>query len=361
MKISPIVKSDEDTGRGQSPGAFGARAEIMDRIVQFVLRHDVDITGSNLAVITEALTGSRAEFSKAFAEREIAGEPIDQQWLDGFARRATGGRQDRADSRRMKALEELMDRLESQLSRFSDISSNAQSESCEQREAMDEQIEWMSRREIEGSLRAELDRVIEISQTMVDRMSQVETAMERSRAETTMLRDSLARARSEADIDHLTRLPNRRAFERRLDQAARGLEVNGGSLSIAFCDVDNFKAVNDTHGHDAGDRVLVSVAAMLHQHASQECFVARHGGEEFVLIFEGAAKDEAWRRLDAIRRAQAAKRMVNRETGQSFGRITFSGGIAQVRDLDDTRAALARADEALYTAKNKGRNQIVAA
>ena len=97
----------------------------------------------------------------------------------------------------------------------------------------------MSRREIEGSLRAELDRVIEISQTMVDRMSQVETAMERSRAETTMLRDSLARARSEADIDHLTRLPNRRAFERRLDQAARGLEVNGGSLSIAFCDVDN--------------------------------------------------------------------------------------------------------------------------
>lgn len=358
MRMSPIVKRAPNS---TSERASEARSELMERIAQFVLRHEIDITGQNLSIIAEALMGSRAELSKAFAAREISGEPINQQWLDSMAREAKGGRKDRADSRRMQALEELMDRMEGQLLRFSDVAKNAQDESTEHRGAIDEQIEIMSQREVEGSLlRAELDRVIEISQTMVERMSQVELAMERSQAETMRLRSSLAKARVEADVDHLTRLPNRRALERRLEEAAGRIESSGEVFSIAICDIDNFKSVNDTHGHKAGDRVLVAVSTMLRSHAGADCFVARHGGEEFVLIFAGADKNEAWRRLDGIRRVQAAKRMVNRDNGKSFGRITFSGGIAEVAKPAEADNALALADAALYQAKEQGRNRIVA-
>lgn len=358
MRMSPIVKR---VSNSTSERAREARTELMGRIAQFVLRHEIDITGQNLAVIAEALMGSKAELSKTVAAREISGEPINQQWLDCLARQGQGARKDRADSRRMQALEELMDRMEGQLLRFSDVAKNAQDESTEHRGAIDEQIEIMSQREVEGSLlRAELDRVIEISQTMVERMSQVELAMERSQAETMRLRNSLAKARVEADIDHLTRLPNRRAFERRFEEAERQLDANGEAFSVAICDIDNFKAVNDTHGHKAGDRVLVAVSTMLSSHASADCFVARHGGEEFVLIFAGADKDEAWRKLDGIRRVQAAKRMVNRDNGKGFGRITFSGGIAEVAKTGDAETALTRADAALYRAKEEGRNRIVA-
>ena len=201
---------------------------------------------------------------------------------------------------------------------------------------------------------------MELSRTMLDRITQIEEAMDRSENETEELRADLAKARIEADVDHLTKLPNRRAFERRLNSASQEAQKTGKPLCVAFCDVDHFKAINDTHGHDVGDRVLMSIASTFNSKASDQCFVARHGGEEFVLLFYGLDKDAAWRVLDGIRRTQAMKLIVNRENGKGFGKITFSGGIAEVKNVDDTREALARADAALYEAKGSGRNQIVA-
>lgn len=345
---------------GEPCKAHLARSDQMERIAHFVLRHEIDITGANLSIIANALTGSDPALARVFVAREISGEPIDQNWIDSVTRREGGERHDRVASRRMQALEQLMDRMEGSLTRFSDMTRTAKDQTSEHRGALDAQLEQMTQCDNEESALAELDRVIDLSRAMVDRITQIEGAMERSQAETSELRASLAEARNEADIDHLTNLPNRRAFERRLTEAAQRAQELGRGLCVAFCDVDNFKAINDTHGHDAGDRVLVALANMLKTHASRDCFVARHGGEEFVLLFEGADKDSAWRKLDGIRRVQAAKRMINRDTGKSFGLVTFSGGVAEVKDTSDTRKALARADEALYKAKSEGRNRIIA-
>ena len=95
--------------------------------------------------------------------------------------------------------------------------------------------------------------------------------------------------------------------------------------------------------------------------ASETCFVARHGGEEFVLLFYGLDKEAALQKFDGVRRAMALKQLMNRDTGKPFGKVTFSGGLAQVTEHDDPRAALALADAALYEAKQAGRNRIVAA
>src|SRR3546814_17737766 len=104
---------------------------------------------------------------------------------------------------------------------------------------------------------------------------------------TTLCRSSLARAKRDAEVDYLTGLPNRRAFEALLERHYREAREQPVALSVAFCDIDNFKAINDAHGHDAGDRVLKVIADTLAQISNDNCHVPRPGGEEFMRRFRG--------------------------------------------------------------------------
>lgn len=322
-----------------------ARQALLDQIGAFLARYDLAVTAQNLAVVCAALSGSDSELSAALVRRELAGEPIDQPWVDALA-----GFDPDAE-RRMSALETLADQLEDALKQFAQTARTAQSETSDHRGAIGAQLDSLAG--VEG-----LTQVLDLSRAMIERIGAVEAAMARSEAETERLRARLAEARSEADVDHLTSLPNRRAFERELRAAVIEARSRNQPLSLAFCDIDHFKQVNDRHGHAAGDRVLCAIAAGLSEAAGDTCFTARHGGEEFVLLFHGLGKDAARDQLDAIRRAQAARVLMNRETGKPFGRITFSAGVAEVTESPDTRSALARADAALYRAKQLGRNRV---
>jgi diguanylate cyclase len=326
--------------------AAAARRELLERIADFLERHDLAASPHNLAVICGGLSGANPELAGAFMQREMSGEPIDQRWLDTLARF------DPAGLTRIAELEALADKLEYALMRFAQTARSVQSETSDHRGAIRVQLEALAQP-------AELAEVFDLSRAMLARIEQAEAAMARSEAETERLRQSLAKARIEADVDHLTLLPNRRAFERRLTSAATEARAKGEPLALAFCDVDHFKTVNDRHGHDAGDRVLCALAALFNEHAGDGCFVARHGGEEFVILFYGIDKRAARLRLDSIRHAQAARLLLNRETGQPFGRITFSAGVADVSEDPDPRSALARADAALYRAKQEGRNRVI--
>ncbi len=329
-----------------SSHAVDARSVLLDQIAAFVVRHDLGVTANNLAAICSGLSGSDPELAQAFAARESAGEPIDQRWLDTLVRRDADGHT------RIVEVENLMDKLECALIGFAQTAHSGQAETSHHRCAIGEDIAAMA-------AHSDIVQVLELSRAMLARIERVEASMAQSQAETEVLRENLAKARNEADVDHLTHLPNRRAFERQLTSATAKARANGQPLSLAFCDLDHFKAINDRHGHEAGDRVLCAMAAGLIEYAGDSFFVARHGGEEFVLLFYGLDKETARLRVDAMRAAQAARQLVNRENGQPFGRITFSAGIAEVTENPDTRSALVRADAALYLAKEGGRNQVV--
>ena len=335
-----------------SPLVREARRDLLEGIADFAMKHDLDVTGANLAAICNALSGSSSELAEAFVAREISGEPIDQRWLDSVVRL------DPDTNDRIAELDTLMDQLEYSLIRFGQTARSAADETSDQRGALGAQISELGN---PNGGPADVSRVIDLSRTMLESIEKVEDAMVKSQAETESLRQNLAKARMEADVDHLTRLPNRRAFERRLVSESERARVNSTPLCVAFCDVDHFKAVNDTHGHEAGDRILCAVASLLNSVASDDCFVARHGGEEFVLLFYGLEKDAALQKFDGVRRAMALKQLMNRETGRPFGKVTFSGGLALVNDYADPRTALERADAALYEAKAAGRNRIHAA
>lgn len=343
--------AEKAAGTGAGNPQTAARAEearraLLVRIADFVIQHDLAVTANNMASVCGGLSGANPELAQAFATREMAGEPIDQRWLDTLARIDPDG------PARIAELETLMDKLEYALMRFAQTAHSAQAETSVHRGAIGLQIDAMA-------APADIAQVLDLSRAMLARIEQVEAAMARSEAETAQLRENLVKARMEADVDHLTRLPNRRAFERRLVTAAMEARAKGEPLSLAFCDLDHFKQINDRHGHESGDRVLCAMATGLIDYAGDSFFVARHGGEEFVLLFYGLDKEAARQRVDAIRAAQAARQLMNRENGLPFGRITFSAGIAEVTEDPDTRSALTRADAALYRAKQEGRNRVV--
>ncbi|MDJ0979162.1 MAG: GGDEF domain-containing protein [Erythrobacter sp.] len=346
---SPVLEEGSATPRTRD-----ARSDLLNRIADFIMRHDLDVTSANLAVLCNALSGSNTPLAEAFVQREISGQPIDQRWLNTLVRLDPDARD------RLAELDALMDQLEYTLIRFGQTAKSAVDETHDQRGALDAQVGELDAGALGDMSAPEMSCVIELSRTMLSSIVRLENAMVKSQEEAENLRENLAKARMEADIDHLTRLPNRRAFERRLTTVTAQAHAKGEPLCVAFCDIDHFKDINDRHGHEAGDRILCAVASTLNRLAGDDCFVARHGGEEFVLLFYGLSKDAALDKLNGVRRAMAAKQLMNRETGRPFGKLTFSGGLAEVADPNNPRSALARADAALYEAKEAGRNRIVA-
>ncbi len=156
-----------------------------------------------------------------------------------------------------------------------------------------------------------------------------------------------------ATLDSLTGVPNRRAMEQELQMAVAEHRRDGTAFGLAMLDLDHFKSINDEHGHEAGDEVLIAFAELLRcaTRKVDRCF--RFGGEEFVLLMP-ATDSEGLRAIDASLRSRVAAELDCR--GKA---VTVSIGAASLRPHEDWQAWMSRADAALYTAKRQGRNRTV--
>jgi diguanylate cyclase (GGDEF)-like protein len=162
-----------------------------------------------------------------------------------------------------------------------------------------------------------------------------------------------------ATRDPLTHAVNRRGFEEALDKELAFARRHGSDVSLLALDVDHFKRVNDTHGHAAGDHVLKRLAEIVSGSIGPEDVFARIGGEEFVVLLRGIAQSEAVVCAERIR--GAVERAVF-DTGDVRIPVTISMGVATSRAVGNgsPKALLEAADAALYDAKRKGRNRVVA-
>lgn len=192
-----------------------------------------------------------------------------------------------------------------------------------------------------------LHQIIENSAQMQSRLDAAEKQLERQRSQ-------IESYLSEARTDGLTGLANRRAFDRELEQMLVAYRKGGRSFVLALIDIDHFKAVNDTHGHQAGDRVLQHVAAMLRSELDQALMVARFGGEEFAVLSQGPLREFAGR-MNELRRKMARERI---DCGEANLEVTVSVGLSEPRDDLVVAPLIRRADEALYAAKKIGRNRV---
>lgn len=160
--------------------------------------------------------------------------------------------------------------------------------------------------------------------------------------------------------DSLTGLCNRRNFTETLNEQVREAQwLSGAGVALALLDIDHFKSINDNHGHDTGDRILKMVAEALVEGVGEDAFVGRFGGEEFLILFDGIMARRAAMRVDEVRDELSGRHLVSKTTGEPLGTVTFSAGVAQLLSGEDDGAMLRRADEALYAAKNGGRNRVI--
>lgn len=163
----------------------------------------------------------------------------------------------------------------------------------------------------------------------------------------------------EAITDPLTGLYNRRYFFTRLPDELKRAKNYQFSCSVFLFDIDHFKHYNDTQGHPAGDRLLESLSLLVNKNTRRTDILARYGGEEFVVLLTNTDKEAAYLYAEKVRNAIASALFPHAES-QPLGRITVSGGVATFPDDAETADLLIKcADQALYQAKQAGRNRIV--
>lgn len=326
------------------------RRKLLRAISEFILEHRLEVSPENLAAACSAVSGSAPWLARSIAAQQAEGKAITAEWLQS----EHSGHRSQDDRNTPARLAEELDRS---LDEFARNSGSAREATGRFSSELNRQVARMA----EAPTVLESHNLAALATQMSERARLAEAQLRESEREAQALRDRLDHARRDAERDHLTGLPNRRAFEFVFKREYEEAQTAGEALSVAFCDVDHFKHVNDRHGHDTGDRILKFIADTLAAISSNRCHVARHGGEEFVLLFRGYSIEDAAEKLNCAREDLAGRKLVNRHTDEPIGQISFSAGLADVWRYGGRQSALRAADEALLCAKRCGRNQVVIA
>ena len=162
--------------------------------------------------------------------------------------------------------------------------------------------------------------------------------------------------RKMASVDPLTGLKNRRSMLEAMDAFIKSGETEKQQFSIAIGDIDFFKKINDTYGHDVGDEVLIAIAGYLQEVMSDKGLVARWGGEEFLLLFRGMNGDNVFVELEKIRSGLGAIKVKHEEQDIS---VTMTFGLDEYDPSQPIEYTISSADKKLYIGKKTGRNKVV--
>jgi diguanylate cyclase len=208
-----------------------------------------------------------------------------------------------------------------------------------------------------GSILGEL---VQATESMVRENGALKGQLEASRVRSEELSDEIDRIRLESLLDPLTQIGNRQFFDEALAKAITKATRNAAPLTLLFIDIDNFKQINDRFGHQIGDDVLRLVASKMKSNV-RHGEVARYGGEEFGIILYNKLLEIGRLIAERIREAVESVEMRDRASGDSFGRVTVSVGVAEWNPGSTASDLIGRADAALYIAKRKGRNCVAVA
>lgn len=204
---------------------------------------------------------------------------------------------------------------------------------------------------IVGQIKSEIKKLESTSGTFNDQLQQATNEIDE-------LKMKMERYRNEAIKDPLTRIDNRRGFEKKLMTAIDNTSATGAPLCLVTADIDHFKQVNDTHGHLVGDNVLRMVAATIKNSIKGKDLVARMGGEEFSILLPDTPFDGAMKLADNIRLSFERIDLKKKNTGESLGKITLSFGVTIYKKDESIEDFMHRADTALYQSKKTGRNKV---
>lgn len=193
-------------------------------------------------------------------------------------------------------------------------------------------------------------------------MRELQNHLEGARNEVKKLADELVRAKEEAQLDPLTGLLNRRGFDialsAQIDKANNPPRANPEPVTLIFIDIDRFKDINDHYGHLFGDKVIQGMAKVMDGAVMRKDFVSRYGGEEFAVILPATDEIGGMAVAERIRETIAQSRIRRANSNEVISNLSVSAGVAQYLPGEKAERLLERADQALYQAKNTGRNRV---
>lgn len=323
-------------------------AELLKQAVPLMVRHDIPPNPVHYALWYCYSKGSDPELNRRLDKvvedfdafpPEVATKLFREYVIHGELEQARAGQQQ---------VIELVDDIEDDVSRSVSGSRHYQLSLAQGLSTLQEPII--------DDLPSVLNELQESTQLMQDQQEKFLYRLRAAQNEIQHLRGQLERAHLAATLDSLTRVFNRHAFTRLLDQSLSDSSIG---LALIILDIDHFKQFNDQYGHPLGDRVLQHVGQLLRDQLPARAFAARYGGEEFCVVLRNITNiEDAHRFADQLRNKIQSLRVKVRSTDQVLDSITASFGVAMAEPGDTLETLLTRADDALYQAKRSGRNQV---
>ncbi len=224
---------------------------------------------------------------------------------------------------------------------------------------VDQYLERISQDFADGSVKDILRQIVSATVDLKQSGSRMNQKLEESKEEIDNLKRNLQQVTNESQRDFLTGVFNRKTFEHLVDEQMRQAQDKKTAFCLLMIDIDHFKQFNDRFGHLLGDEVLKTVARTLMDTLKGRDIVARFGGEEFIVTLPETPLEGALKVAEMVRASIATKQLKRKNTGEIYGTITVSIGVAVFRPQTDTLPTLIkRADDALYQSKRTGRNKV---
>lgn len=345
------VKSAEEKPAMSS--AMVAARDAAIGALDLMIRHDIPPTPENYAVWYAYVTGGAGNLRRTIDVLLSSGRGIDElQVAELFERFVLPGYRERAVEEIAGGLDDVTDGLARSLRR-----AGAGANSFGQ--ALSSATTALASAEGGEEVRVLIDTLRQETEQARNSNEALRAELADTTGEIAALRKKLEETRAEAMTDGLTGIANRKRFDMVLREAASAAMETGTTLTLLMLDIDHFKLFNDTHGHIVGDQVLRLVGRTLTESVRDSDIPARFGGEEFAVVLADTELEDARMMAERIRKRLNQKRVTRRTSGEDIGVVTISIGAARYEYGEPMTSLVARADLALYRAKQKGRDRVM--
>ncbi len=316
-----------------------------------MVEHGIPTTPRNYATWYRYVSGADEGLKEAIDRMIEEGRPFTEETSEMLYRRFCADKEETATLALRENLREILGRI---LSNFVDMSAK----SGDYETQVSSALEKLSQKPSGEEIQAIVDEIIEKTRDLGESGKEMHDRLDVASQELRDLRQEFERAKTEALVDFLTRAANRKAFEEALAAAVEESSSGGAPLSLLMIDIDRFKRFNDEYGHLVGDEVLKFTVAQIKDAVRGADLVARYGGEEFSVLLSETPLEGARTVAENIRMVFAGGRLKKVKSSDYLGQITVSVGVAQYRPKERAAEFVQRADQALYFAKENGRNRV---
>ena len=337
------------SGKKRYEESFQKSAEYLRQALPLMSKQSAGLHPVSYAIWYEYVSGANPALRAAIEEELKKGAPLDESLTDTLYRRFVA----EIDEEQAARISDGFKRV------LSDITRSA-SQAGEQAGKFGNSLErWSENLSANADVALGIDELLGDTRVMQSNVALLQDQLLASQREIEKLKQEVSRAREDALVDSLTGLTNRRGFELKLTSCLNDANVsNAVAPCMLMVDIDHFKKVNDTYGHIFGDKVIRSVAQVLHQSIKGKDMAARYGGEEFVILLPDTPLQGANSLAESIRTTIERGRIKRSDGDKLLAQVTISLGLATYTRGETASQFIARADQALYASKEGGRNRV---